>query len=84
MLTPIKDYGQTSYNAKLQPFLDYKVNNKECENCEFYPVCYGGCPYNNLLQGFKCQKELFITAEYAIIKEIVNAQNRETSQVIRR
>ena len=84
LLTPIKDYGQTSYNAKLQPFLDYKVNNKECENCEFYPVCYGGCPYNNLLQGFKCQKELFITAEYAIIKEIVNAQNRETSQVIRR
>ena len=84
LLTPIKDYGQTSYNAKLQPFLDYKVNNKECENCEFYPVCYGDCPYNNLLQGFKCQKELFITAEYAIIKEIVNAQNRETSQVIRR
>lgn len=83
LLAPLEDYGKTSYKAKLQPFLDYKVNHKECENCEFYPVCYGGCPYTNLLQGFKCQKELFITAEYTIIKEIVNAQDRKTYENIR-
>lgn len=30
-----------------------KMDSKECNNCFFYPVCSGGCPYHRLLHSYK-------------------------------
>lgn len=43
-----------------------------CKECELLPICYGGCPYRNKLNGFKCKKELFYKNDVELIKEIYN------------
>lgn len=74
-LSKMEDFDTKNYYTKLLKFSNYEINNKNCIECEFYPVCYGGCKYQNDKNGFKCSKDSFIEAEYEIIKEIVNARS---------
>lgn len=72
-LSDISEYGTKEYYRRLSFFSSMKTTGKSCEECEFYPVCNGGCIYRNHINGFKCDKENFIINEYPIIKEIYNA-----------
>lgn len=75
LLTKLSKYKTHEYEKKLNHFLNYKIDNVECEDCQFYPVCYGGCKYMNELNGFNCNKKMFNEIETNIIREIVNARN---------
>ncbi|MBP3610392.1 MAG: radical SAM protein [Lachnospiraceae bacterium] len=74
-VSDMKDYGTKAYYETLQKYLSYEPDNKNCINCELYPVCYGGCEYRNRIHGFRCEKEIFYDNEIEIIKEIVNARS---------
>lgn len=75
-LCDMNEYGEIDYEKKIAKFLDYKIDRKECEDCELYPVCNGGCEYNNSINGFSCAKEQFYKNDIPLIKELVNAKNR--------
>lgn len=71
-LDDIENFGKKEYYNKLEKFLNYFPKPKICKECELLPICYGGCPYKNELNGFKCEKELFYKNDVELIKEIYN------------
>lgn len=69
----ITEYGSNKYNERLKEFLSYEPENLGCQECELYPVCFGGCEYRNRINGFRCEKKLIYENEISIIREIANA-----------
>ena len=48
--------------------------NDECVECEYLPLCFGGCRYmtfmrNGAINGLDCQKEYFDAALETLIKQ---------------
>lgn len=74
LISDIDKYASDEYRRNILKFLNYQPNNQNCEICELYPICYGGCEYRNKLAGFVCEKDMFYANEIPIIKEIVHAK----------
>lgn len=66
---------ETLQEKKINNFNE-KINSLsfECKNCEILPICFGGCDYQNTINGFKCNKDFILKNEVGIIKEIANAR----------
>lgn len=41
----------------------------ECLQCSYKPVCNGGCPYLNSINGFECPKNNFEINDSPLIRE---------------
>ncbi|MCP4348458.1 MAG: putative geopeptide radical SAM maturase [Desulfobacterales bacterium] len=62
----------------------YKLNNwknKDCAECVYLPLCYGGCRYSTLVRdgnidGLECRKDFFDTSLEKMIKQDIRYQQR--------
>lgn len=77
------NYLISDKSSDVEPLQEKKINNFnekinslsfECKNCEILPICFGGCDYQNTINGFKCNKDFILKNEVGIIKEIANAR----------